>query len=411
MRFSERLGLPDDAPRVIKLAVGFYLAHLSVEWWISGSQIFLSLAVVFSFLGIIHGPLRFRFHELYLPMGLFLVASTLSAALSARPFESLGEISEWLSFLTFLVGITLCRSVDGLAQKGADVLLWWGCLIATYGLAQYLFFGFRDLEHRMTGPTPHVMTFSGILLATVFIAIARFLHGRRPIHGAAAALLTTTLILTLTRSAWLGWVAGVIAIAALRRSRSFLLLAPVAVIVLTALPLPIFGRLMSSFDPGQYSNLDRIRMVEAGIAIVADHPVAGVGPGMIGRSYPNYRKPDAPRFHVPHLHNNVVQLWAERGILAMIGYFLIVGLAVARFTKDSRDGPRSYLSEAAVGATVALFVAGWFEFNFGDSEVLMTWLDICALAGAGTVPGLVSRVSSNGSDGSVVQPEKANLTQ
>ena len=66
----------------------------------------------------------------------------------------------------------------------------------------------------------------------------------------------------------------------------------------------------------QSSNLDRIRMAEAGVEIIKDYPLLGVGPANVKEVYPLYRKHDAPRFRIPHLHNNVIQLWAERGVLA-----------------------------------------------------------------------------------------------
>ena len=64
-------------------------------------------------------------------------------------------------------------------------------------------------------------------------------------------------------------------------------------------------------------------MAEAGVEIIKDYPLLGVGPANVKEVYPLYRKHDAPRFRIPHLHNNVIQLWAERGVLALVAYLFL----------------------------------------------------------------------------------------
>jgi O-antigen ligase len=150
---------------------------------------------------------------------------------------------------------------------------------------------------------------------------------------------------------------------------------PVGILVITFLPLPYFARVMSAFDTKQSSNFDRIRMFEGGVEIVKDVPVLGVGPGNMKEVYPLYRKPDAPRFRIPHLHNNLVQLWAERGILGLAAYVALIAL----FLREcARDWGSKY-AELGVAITVGLVVAGMFEFNFGDTEVFLAMLDLFAL--------------------------------
>jgi O-antigen ligase len=142
--------------------------------------------------------------------------------------------------------------------------------------------------------------------------------------------------------------------------------------------MDFFGRLVSSFDVRQSSNLDRIRMAEAGVEIIKDYPTLGVGPANVKEIYPLYRKPDAPRFRPPHLHNNVIQIWAERGILALAGYVLFIGLFLRECARGWR-GPNREFAQAGVAMAVALTYAGMFEFNFGDTEVLYTTLELFAL--------------------------------
>jgi O-antigen ligase len=104
----------------------------------------------------------------------------------------------------------------------------------------------------------------------------------------------------------------------------------------------------------------------------------GVGPANVKEIYPLYRKHDAPRFRIPHLHNNLIQLWAERGVLAMAAYLLLLGLFLRECIR-SWNGSASRFAEVGLAVTMGLFAAGMFEFNFGDTEVFWMFLDVCAV--------------------------------
>src|SRR4029078_12140197 len=86
---------------------------------------------------------------------------------------------------------------------------------------------------------------------------------------------------------------------------------PILTLGIALLPLSLFSRAVSSFDTRQSSNLDRIRMVQAGVEMIRASPLRGVGPANVKKIYPMSRRSDAPRFRPPHLHNNVAQIWAE----------------------------------------------------------------------------------------------------
>jgi O-antigen ligase len=51
--------------------------------------------------------------------------------------------------------------------------------------------------------------------------------------------------------------------------------------------------------------------------MVAERPLFGIGPDLVEARYPIYRHPTAPRYTVPHLHNDLLQLAAERGLPAL----------------------------------------------------------------------------------------------
>ncbi|MGZ8710454.1 MAG: O-antigen ligase family protein, partial [Thermoanaerobaculia bacterium] len=250
--------------------------------------------------------------------------------------------------------------------------------IAGYGIIQYFSVSQRDLEHRITGPSTHVMTYSGLLLPASLLLVVLAFHRRRAWLIASASIVSFALLLTFTRSVWLGWLVAIFAVLALTRPRWIAFAAPLLLIGITFLPESMFGRLVSSFDVRQSSNLDRIRMAQAGVEMIKDHPVLGVGPALVKENYPLYRKDDAPRFRPPHLHNNIIQLWAERGILAVAAYILLIALFLRECARGWR-GPARQFAEAGVAIAAGLAYAGLFEFNFGDTEVFLIMLELFAL--------------------------------
>ena len=92
---------------------------------------------------------------------------------------------------------------------------------------------------------------------------------------------------------------------------------------------------------------------------------------MVPRLYPLYRLDDAPRWKVPHLHNNFLQIAAERGLPAMAAYFWLL---VAFFATTWRALPRLCgVRRAAVASSLVtilgITVAGMFEYNFWSAPV------------------------------------------
>jgi O-antigen ligase len=98
--------------------------------------------------------------------------------------------------------------------------------------------------------------------------------------------------------------------------------------------------------------------------------------------YTLYRDPDAPRWRVPHLHDNVLQIAAASGVFAAGAYLALLALFFARagrLLRVERAPDRGLIAAAAFLAVSAASVAGLFEYNFGDKEVLMATLPLLAL--------------------------------
>lgn len=408
--FLRLFRFPATLPRSLQWAAVFYLTHLICQAWIASSEIALAVVLLLVGYAVWQRQLRVSFHIVMYPLAVFALASTLSAFFSDRRLHAFGETATWLKFLLFPCALILFREAPRVRELSMQAMLVFGAFISAFGLFQYFGLHQRDLEHRITGPAAHVMTFSGLVLpvALVFLVLALYKRSWWLIGG--TLLTTVALLMTFTRSVWIGWLLAVLTLLIVKRSRWIFYAAPLLLIFISVMPLSLFGRLISTFDTKQESNLDRIRMVQAGVEIIKDYPLFGVGPANVKEVYPLYRKPDAPRFRIPHLHDNVVQIWAERGVVALVAYLALLGLFV-RSCAQAWRGPRKMYAEIGIVTVVSLTAAGLFEFNFGDTEVQLLMLDIFALVLASMEPVAAdARYRQAGEGGSAVnEPESPRV--
>jgi O-antigen ligase len=387
------LDLPPTLPLPVRFTAFFYLSHLLVQGWIAPSEIFLLSALISGGVAVWKGQLRVPFHLLYYPLALYAAVSTLSAVISIRQVHLFFESALWIKLLIFPLALTLFRGVPETRRLAMLAFLFFGLYMSAWGLFQYFVLNQRDLEHRITGPAAHVMTYSGLLLPIALLYLILAFQEKKPWMAAGATLTALSLVLTFTRSVWVGYGAGIAALILMERSRWFLLAAPAGLWMVLLSPLSVFGRLMSTFDLRQSSNFDRLRMAQAGWEIIKDYPLFGVGPANVRELYPLYRRHDAPRFRVPHLHNNFVQIWAERGILGLTAYVLLLVLFLQDCLRAWRSS-RDVMAACGMAVAIALTCAGLFEFNFGDTEVQLAELDLFALvlATIGTPLGVLTRL-------------------
>src|SRR5436190_1592731 len=248
--------------------------------------------------------------------------------------------------------------------------------IVQYGVLRY-----DNLHERVQGTLGHYMTYSGVLMLVIGVALARVLFGERDRTWAALVMpaLTVAVAVSLSRNAWVGACAAAALLLALKDFRLLAILPILAAMFFAVAPGVITSRFMSIFNLQDPTNRDRMAMLREGRHMIGAHPLTGVGPNMVIKVYPEYRDPEAVEALNPHLHNVPLQIAAERGLpaLAAWGWF-IVSLTVA-LGKRFRAGRYRFVTAAALAAVVAMLSAGLFEYNFGDSEFLMLFLILSTL--------------------------------
>lgn len=386
---------------------GYWLfaGHLLTVWGLALSNVFLGFLLLWS--------TRFRrrlswdwlrTRSLLVPLGLYVIFLLVSVVTSLDPGISFAELRDVFSLVPLALAVPLVRGERDV-RRLVDLLLWMMVLLACYGIVQYWITDYGPLAKRIRGPFSHYMTFAGVLLLGDFLLVGRMLVGdgwRKWRHWAAFAVINTALFLTLTRGAWVA--AGITLTVALwvlarRFFAVYLGLAVVAGALFASFaPASWTERIRSIADPHDGSNYDRLCMAQAGLYMISERPLFGIGPGMVEERYPIYRHPTAPRHSVAHLHNTFLQLAAERGLLSLAAYLwlMVAGLALAycgyrRGGGESGDGADLYLG--MILALVGFNLAGLFEANWRDTEVQRLALFVLAvpLCLGSPPPGSTSR--------------------
>ena len=351
----------------------------ALQFSIAAAQILLAIALIGWLLLLIVRRERFAAPHFFWPLLAYAGVTLISAALSSDRRTSIIDCKQLVLFLIVpLVYRFVSRSR---APMLMTVILTCAALSAVYGIFQYGILRYDHLGLRPRGTLGHWMTYSGLLMTVIAVAMARVLFGRGERTWAALVLpaLGAAVALTFTRSAEVGVCAAAALLFSLKDFRLFAIVPIAAAVFFAIAPGQITARFVSMFDKKDPTRIDRLAMLHEGERMVAAHPLTGVGPNMVERRYAEYRGDDAVNQINPHLHNNVLQIAAERGLPAVAIWLWFIVTLVRDGWRRFKDATDRFLPAAALAATTAMLTAGLFEYNFGDSEFLMLFLIVATL--------------------------------
>ena len=332
-------------------------------------------------------PLLTQKFPLWRPWLLFAILTLASSFHAPDSIKSLLEARELTQIMIFYLAINVIDD-DWEALWLVKALVVVTSVAALYALGVSLE-GALSLENRMSGFFSIYMTFGGFLLVVGTLALSYIFVPPRERNSmwvyASVLLIISALLTTLSRNAWVGLAVGMVVVAVASKSRKAgLCLALVMVLAIFMAPHSISQRVKSIVNLQDETAVERIYMWKSGIKMFMDKSILGFGPGEIKDNYAHYVNPKATQKSLAHLHNNLVHLAAERGIFALgawiwawLGYFVLV---IQRIL-DTRDAPFGTRFRMVGGLAVAagFLSAGMFEYNFGDSEVVMLMFMAIAL--------------------------------
>ncbi|TLY27164.1 MAG: O-antigen ligase family protein [Ignavibacteria bacterium] len=313
----------------------------------------------------------------------YLSAEALATIFSVEPGASLFNMKRF--FLISFVYLGLLAMTDLRRLRSAVAAL--VCVAVILSCVEIFTLSSFGGHYARLSLFQHSLTEGGIKLIVLLFIIPFMIRSETPrawrLGAAAAGIpLFVGLILTQSRSSWLGLVGGVLAIGMLQNRKIIILL--VLVIVLFALfaPADFQSRALSIFDPAMPSNLSRIHMMTTGWKMFLDRPVFGVGDIDLKRIYVTYITP-IEEGEGGHLHNNLMMLLVTLGIggaAATAALFVQIFLTELRAVRATRhDWMLGSLTIGSLAAYVGFHINGLFEWNFGDHEIaVLLWFTVGA---------------------------------
>jgi len=356
----------------------------AVQFSIAAAQLLLAVALLLWVALLIVRRERFEAPSFFWPLVVYAGATVVSASLSPDPRTSLIDCKQLVLFS--IVPLTYRLAWGRRGGTLITVVVSCAAASAALGIFQYGILHYDQLSQRPQGTLGHYMTYSGLLMLVSMAALARILFSNEGRTWPALVMpaLVVAVALTSTRSAWVGVCAGAAVIFSLKDFRLFAVLPILLAVFIAIAPTSVTNRFFSMFNLNDPTNRDRVAMLHEGERMVEARPLTGVGPNMVERLYPEYRGPDAVNKINPHLHNNPLQIAAERGLPALAIWIWFVVALIRDLWRRFVGAPRleRFLPAGALGIVAALLTAGLFEYNFGDSEVLMLFLILVTLPAA-----------------------------
>ena len=331
---------------------------------------------------------------LVVPILLFTLASLVAVANaydSSYSYESLKKLLEFMIFFWVLN----CVRENNLRNSLSLILIASATLAGLFGLYQY----WQDFNltpsgqmslNRIEGSLSTYMTFSGLLMLAGVTALSWVMF-QRPAQSwvwASVAIITSCLLLTLTRQAWFGFLIALVFLIFFWRKKVLLLLPIILLITYIASPLSTQKRIKDMFSGEDVTFGMRVALWKGGWEVFKDYPLTGCGFRCVDLVNSQYPDPTGYVARYRGMHNNLIQVAVDTGILGATAW-LGIWFCFFRFLyhKAIDLGKNVFEHWSIFGSTAAVLAflaAGFFETNFYDSEVAMVLYFIMALPFSGT---------------------------
>ena len=392
--------VPEQSQNRILIAVAIAAAAL-IHVSIAASQTLMAVGILL----LVLFRRKLEFPRIWLPLSALFLWTLLADVLSPDPWGGRAQIRKFFVFLFLPLLYTVFAHQF---SKVFYLLLAWAAAATAsgiWGLTQFVLkyeharhagenFYVTYVGRRITGFESHWLTFGALQLSVLSLLLAQsfFSNRRMPVWAyGGVAILAATILLSWDRSVWIAALPAVLYLVWFWRPKMTLAVPVIAGLAFLIAPAGTRDRLGSLITPHGETDSNRFRVVtlRTGLEMIKAHPWFGLGPEEISRNFKAYVPADIrrplPIGYYGHLHNVYLQYAAERGIPGLLFVLWFIGMIVwdcsrAIFRAGRSRSQQLSVLHGTIAVIIGVLVGGLAEYNLGDSEVLMMFVSVVALA-------------------------------
>lgn len=368
------------------LAVGF-CAPVSI----TAAEIFMVISFIIWIIFAIKNKISLKdsfSSPLTLPIAAFVIIHFTSALIGIDPAHSLQDFSKIWIVLIFFAAMNGYREVYPL-RMGAGFFAGGAAFAAVYAIVMTVMHRYigHDINFRANTFSGNHMHAGGLFMMGVITAAGivayRFKNendDRTPkfLYLGGMILISIALLFTFTRGSWVAAAAGLAVLCFLTDKRLFFGLIIFAGLTgALAWNTSYMHRFKESFSlQDGTSQMERVYMWKAGLAIIKDRPLTGIGTGDLEKIYPQYKDSRAVEPNAGHVHNNLLQIAVIDGLpglAAFLWIFCAFWFNLYKGIKNAKNPVFKYVLIAGFSVSVAFFINGFFEYNFFSSQVALAF--------------------------------------
>ncbi|MEZ7891764.1 MAG: O-antigen ligase family protein [Candidatus Wallbacteria bacterium] len=389
------------ADKIIYFFLILFLITCSFSIFISNFALYSALTAYIVSYFLRHE--KFKYNKIYTIMLVFVIINVLALFISGFGISGIGKAKNVMCFMAFIIayekGAVLIDKLKmlGILQFMNVLMLVCAIVVSAAGLTNYfLFEDFANWAHQYSGLFSITITYGEFLVMIQCVSLAvvmnkgnLFLSGpKRGLFMGLMSINMVALLLTYARGPWLIMCFMAFLLVLLNRYYKTAIALTICSLLLLGLIIspkvkewPLLGDLhirLTSTLSGYSSGREVI--YAAGMRMIRDNPILGVGLGGVEKNYASYAKKiewaEKARQEMVygHLHNLYLQIYAELGLAGIITFLWLCFYVLYKFynyfkIKPAECGVNGAYIKGVLAAFISMLLMGFSEYNFFHNEV------------------------------------------
>lgn len=320
---------------------------------------------------------------------LVMALGGVSTLCSVRPLES---VFGWLAGLGYAISFVVAtwtvvtpgrlkqlhRAIFGLAVAMAvfGLTIWAFNINFLWHYSPELEIKLGTADGRINSVMYHPNLLAGFLVLALATGLGLFHQAsawrRKVVYATGLALVTMCLVLTASRSGWIGAAFLMVSFGLLVDRRWLIALVGTSLTAAAVFPDLVMNRLSGlMWDNPAF---DKYRMMGwmSAAEMLRERPLTGWGPGTWGVVYPQFRFAEETN-HLPHAHNYFLHVGVEFGLPVVIALLTIVFWVILRAERDTAHTQYHLPVLASACGVFGYFICNLFDYTLSEGRNAMAF--------------------------------------